>query len=101
MPAIPRGDQDGVDILAIEQFPQVAIQLAILVAIVLVNQSFASIPSALLNIGDRNAPHIVQTEYRCQVVRAAGTDPDDSQRNRLTRCYVCTLTQNLRRHNGR
>ena len=85
VPAVAGGDDHGVDVLAGQQFAEVAEQPAILVAVVLIDERLAGLAAAGLHVGDRHALDIGQAEHRAQVVRAARTDPDHSERDLLAR----------------
>ena len=98
MPAIAGRDQHGVDVLAVEQLAEVAIEFAVLVSIVFVDQSLARIAAARLHVGDRDAPHVGQTKHRLQVVRAAGTDADHPERDSSRWARRAVPAQDVRRH---
>ena len=79
VPAVAGGDQHGVDVLAVEQFAEVAVKLAVLVAVVLVHQRLAGLAPLGLHVGNRHAADIRERQHRLQVVGAARTDADDSR----------------------
>ena len=101
MPTIARGDQHRVDVLAGEQFAEVAIELAVLVAVVFVDQSLAGIAATRLHVGNGDAPYVAQTEHRRQVIGAAGTDSDHAEHNGLARRNTAILSQDVCGHDGR
>ena len=61
MPTIAGRDQNGVDVLSIKQFTEVAIQSAVLISIVFVDQSLPCLSATRLNLCDRHTPHVWQT----------------------------------------
>ena len=81
MPAIAGRNENGVDILSVQDLAEVAIELAILVLVVFVDEAFARIAAARLNVGDGDTLHIGQLKHRLQVVGAAGPDADHAERN--------------------
>ncbi len=78
MPTIPGSDQDCVDILAIEKFPKVRVELTVLVVVEAIDELFTGIPPGGLDIGDRHASHVVKWQHGFDIVSASGADADDS-----------------------
>ena len=58
MPVGPGGDQNGIDIFAVEQFVEVAVLGAVLVAILRVGHLFHGITAALLHVADGSEHHV-------------------------------------------
>ena len=85
VPAVARGDQHGVDVLAIEQLAKIADRLAVVVSVVLVDQRLARLATARLNVGDHHALHVGHGEHRLDIVGAPGPDADHAQRDLLAR----------------
>ena len=79
MPAISGGNQDGVDIFAIEQFTEVPVELAVRAAIMLVDKCLSGITTAGLHVGDRNALHVGKSQHRLKVISTSRADTDDAQ----------------------
>ncbi len=101
VPAVAGGDQHRVDVLAREQFAEIAIEHAILVAVMLIDQGLAGVPTAGLHVGDRHALHVRQTEHGLQVVGAAGTDADHAERDLFAGRRRAVQPQDARGHDHR
>jgi hypothetical protein len=78
MPTIPGGDQDCVDILAIEKFAKVRVELAILIVIETIDKLFAGISAGCLDIGNSHASHVGKWQHGFEIVSASWSDADDS-----------------------
>ena len=85
VPPVARGDQDGVDVAAGEQFPQVAVEHAIGVAVVFVHECLALVTPACLHVGDRHAVDVGETEHRGEHIGAPRPDADHAERDLLAR----------------
>ena len=85
VPPVARGDQDGVDVAAGEQFPQVAVEHAVGVAVVLVHEGLALVAPARLHVGDCQAADVGEAEHRGEHVGAPRTDADDAKCDLLAR----------------
>ena len=95
MPAVAGGDQHGVDVLAVEQFAEVAESGAVLVAVMLVHEFLAQLAPALqpalpvqparLHVTDRQALHVGMLEHSGEVVGATRANADHAQSDAL-RC---------------
>ena len=81
VPAVAGRDQDGVDVLAVEQLPEVAEHDAVLVSIVLVHHRLAGVAAARLHVGDGHAMHVGQFEHGAQIVGASWAEADDPERD--------------------
>ena len=79
MPAIAGGDQDCVDVFAVEQFSKVRVELAVLVVVKTIDELFSSLPPGGLDIGDRHTSHVVKRQHGFNVVSATRSDADDSK----------------------
>ena len=79
VPSISSGDQDGINILASEQFTEVTIQFAMGVLIEPIDQGFASIAAGCLNIRDCHAAHVGGLEHPTQDIAAARADANDPE----------------------
>jgi hypothetical protein len=84
MPAISSGNQDGVDVFAIEQFTEVPVELAVSAAIMLVDKCLSGITTAGLNVGDRNALDIGKSQHCLKVISTSRADTDDAQSDFFT-----------------
>ena len=89
MPAISCGDQDSVDVFAIEQLAKVRVQFAILVSIETIDELFARIATGCLDIGDRHASHVRKWEHGFDIVGATRTDADDPELNSIIGAFRC------------
>jgi hypothetical protein len=88
MPAIPGSDQDCVDILAIEKFAKVRVELAVLVVVEAIDELFTGISAGCLDIGDRHASHVGKWQHGFDIVSASGSDADDSELDLLVGAWV-------------
>ena len=89
MPTVSGGDQDSVDVFAIEQLAKVRVQFAILVSIETIDQLFARIATGCLDIGDRHASHVRKWEHGFGIVGATRTDADDPKLNSIIGALRC------------
>ena len=88
MPAIPGSDQDCVDILAIEKFAKVRVELAVLVVVEAIDELFTGISAGCLDIGDSHASHVGKWQHGFDIVSASGSDADDSELDLLVGAWV-------------
>ena len=79
VPAITRGNNHGINVGAVQQLSQVAVEHAVGVPLQLVDQGLARLASTLLHVGDRHAPHIGQAEHRREHIGATRADANDPQ----------------------
>ena len=63
MPAIARGDEHCVYVLAAENFTEIAIQLAVLILVMRINELFPRIPAARLDVGNSHASQVRQLQH--------------------------------------
>ena len=81
MPAVTRGNQDGVDIIAGQQFAEVAIGVAFLVAVLFVGHLFDGLALISANIGDSDEADIGLLKHVAQHITATSANADPSQNN--------------------
>ena len=79
MPSISRCDQDGINVLAVEDFAKVTMQFAVAVSVVFVDQFLALIATVFLHIGHRDALQIGVREHAAQNVATARSNPNNTQ----------------------
>ena len=91
MPAIAGGDQDCVDVFAVEKFSKVRVELAVLVVVKAIDELFSGIPPGGLDIGDRHTSHVVKGQHGFNVVGATRSDTDDSKLDLLVGAWGLPL----------
>lgn len=79
VPAIPGGDEDGVDIPAFEEFPEVPIEFAGGSTLQIIDESLAGDAPQFLDIGDGHAAYVVVGQHSSENGSAAWTDANDAQ----------------------
>ena len=84
MPAIASGNQNRVDIFAIEQFTEVAVKSTVRRSIMFVDQCLSGITTAGLHISDGHALDIGKSQHCLKVVCASWPDADNAQSDFLT-----------------
>ncbi len=99
VPAISRCHNHRIDIVAVQQFAQVAVQHAIGVAVMFVDQFLAGVTAGLLHIGDRHAPNVFKLQHRFQVIGTPRSDADDTERDLFTGSRFPFAPQHTRRQN--
>ena len=83
MPSITGPDQHGVDVLAGEEFAKIAVQHAIRVAVVLIDEFLSGLTPRRLYVADRDALHIRFGKDSAEVVGRAGPNSDHTQDDSL------------------
>jgi len=85
VPSITGRNNHGIDILSIEKFAKIAMQFAIGVSIVFIDECLARIAPTCLNVGDCNALDIGKAEHGLQIISASRSDADDAKRDLVAR----------------
>ena len=101
MPAVAGGDQHGVDVAAGEQLAEVAVEHAVVVAVMLVDQFLAGFAAAGLDVADGHAPTHRSLQNATQVVGHTGTDSDHPQHDPLARRRRAVSAQGACRNDRR
>jgi len=83
VPPVAGRDEDGIDVVAGEQFAEVAVQHAVGVAVFLVHHLLARSAASGLHVRNRDALHVRQRHHRIEDVAAAIADADDAERDSL------------------
>ncbi len=100
VPAVAGGDQDGVDIGPGQQLAEIAIENAIVVLVVAVDQLLSRLAAAGLNVGDGHNLHVALGEHALEVISASGADADHPQRDPLARGRDTATTLGTRGDDG-
>ena len=86
VPAVAGGDENRVDLLAVEQFVHVARRRAVVMAIVGVDHRLPLVAPRGLDVGDREALDVGKREHGAEDIPAARADADHAEADPLTRC---------------
>ena len=81
MPVRARGDQHGIDIVAVQEFAKVAILRAVLVAVLLVGDFLDRIAARRLHVAHGDELDVVLLQEAAEVVRPPVSDADAAQRD--------------------
>ena len=101
MPVVARRDQDGVEVLAGQQVPQVDVLGAVGVAVLLVHGRLGALTASALHVADGHHLHLALLHERAHVIAPAATDTDDAHGDALAGGRAPTRTQRRRRDHRR
>ena len=83
MPAVARGDQHGVDIVAGKQFPEIAIHGTFGIAVLLIGRGFDRMATVGSHVGDGDEPNFRPRQKVAQHVAAAMANTDAAKEDLL------------------
>ena len=101
MPAITRGDQNGVDIVPVQYVVHFPIENAIGIAVVLVDHRLDSFSTSALQVGIGDELHIGVRQKSRQNVRASISDTDSAERDSFTRRDCSVFSEHASREDLR
>src|ERR1035437_7791364 len=101
MPAVARGDQQGVDILARPQLLLVGVHRAIVVAVFLVHHGLDGFTAFIAHVADRHELHVRLTQEAAQIAGAAAADAEAAHADAVAGRYGPVPPQCRRGHNQR
>jgi len=102
VPAVARGDEQGVDIVACGQkFAQVDVLGAVLAAVARIHQALNVFAARFPDVADRHEVHILLAEHPVQDACAAAADADGAHHDALAGGDSTVLAQRCGRDDGR
>ena len=93
---VGRGDVDGVDVVAGEQFTEVDVGRAVLGAVPLIDAALGVVPELLPHVADGDVLHIGPAEENSLVPRAHVADADAPHHDPVARRRGDSIAERLR-----
>jgi hypothetical protein len=99
--AIARRDQHRIDIGPRQQFPEIPVGRAVLVAVMRVCDPFDLLAHARLDITGRDVAHVLLRHHRRQHLLAPRADADATEYNPVARRHATATAKDVSRYDQR